>query len=159
MITSPELNVKFTDAQVAQLETFKLQLLGLETDITVHSRTLRNLQTNIVSETRERNFLEEKIKELNKTISGLQVKSDSIERSIEDGKKTVEDAQIEADRLRNLHTATQVSLDQQKAYLDKLQQQIQADRSLLDKKMKQVAEDSIVLENKKKVISEALKFL
>ncbi len=153
-IQAPTSNTKFSDSQTQQIEEFKTQQLNLQTDITIHSQTLRTLQINIVGATKELNGLTDKKSTLEKEVTDLQTKADTLKVQVQESTKTVETARQEADTQKNLHTATQADLDSQKADLKTQKAQIQTDRESLDKVISDNIKTSQELAQKKALITE-----
>lgn len=156
MITAPETNVKYTDEQTKQVETFKSQLVNLQADISIHSKSLRVLQDNIISATKELNGLSDKKDVLSKEVSDLEVKVETLNAILEDGKKDFEAALIESDRVKNEHNEIQASLNDQKAELNIKQENFNVEKEKLDKLIHSNKEVSKELEEKKKILNKAL---
>lgn len=155
-VTAPESNIKYTNEQSQQIESFKTEMLNLQTDITIGSKTLRSLQENIVNVTKENTFLEEKKTNLEKLVNDLEAKATNLQDSIQVNENRVETAQQESDKLKNLHVEKQQELDIREAGLKEKEGQIEKDRVTLDKQIKSNLEESEKISEKKNILIEAI---
>jgi len=95
---TPKNNVKLSVEQLLQLEEFQSRLVNLQTEISIHEKSIRGKKVEITNLEKNREYQQTLNDSLSKVVSDLEIKKSGLEKSVTDSEKRLQDIQFELNK-------------------------------------------------------------
>lgn len=149
MITAPESNVKLTDVQKKQLETFRGRLSNIEAEITIAQGTLQVLKDDVVKATKEKKYLLTDVETLTTQVADLQKQKDEHNSLIVESQNLLRKQADEHAAADKEYTQKKRELSDSSKDLSKKIATHQKNEAVLNDKSKKLSEDRLSVEKAK----------
>lgn len=152
MITSPETNIKLTDADIARIQKVEERLYTLTREIDIASAHSNVLKDDCIKLEKEKKYLEEQVTTLTDTIFNLAKEVTSLKETINSGKQTLTDFESKSKEITDIHK-------NKEEYIKQKENDLFLSETEHEKVLNDFKKDSEVLENKRTLVDKNLEIL
>lgn len=148
MINQPSDTIKFTDEQSKQLEAFQIKLSNLQTEIRIANQNINTAHNDAIVATKEREYQEQRLAEINSNIIPAQAKLDEITNAIADAQASLSEFNKKSVVRESAIATKELELKDREDQILKRERNIEAGYDDLKKKIQSHEQDAVVFQEK-----------